>query len=751
MNLKPDNIKLSLKKMYYVLFVSFIVIPLLIVLLVSLLVLNQQFKEQAIENIQKTQENIATELLLDAQTMSLRLSHLVHTNNNEMLDYASSYAGTDDTTQRYEYQQKLQESGNLALEPSSNIISVGFYMKDGKKTYIKNEVSIPEIENTTWYRQALQDKNQVYVGAYHIKEKNEAFIGSKGKSLLLVFALAPDRTTDRNEKIEMVVVYYATNLADKIVSYNKQYLSGDNNLGSMQIVDAEGNLIFSSNGEQIQEKKGYTSIRTAVDLHNTTWYVENYIETDKLTNEFWQIASVILAVAICILAFAAYFSRYLIKSIVSPIEEISEGFKRIEGGDLDVHIAVQGQSEIRNMIHQFNAMVRRLKVLIGEYEEQVRNARANPTGYFTAMLRKEMTPQEVAEKNKAFFAEKYVLLGLYLENKVPIENNAELMAELFKCCERNPRFASRCIVYVDNNNLMYALYRVTEPEYNDTVAKMLQDIQQEAYKRLDEQVCVCVSKLVNGPDEFYTCVEDVKEHLCFKCLYGENAIIDLKKDEEMIARIDGEVHNFYKFAEALYIADEKNVFDEKERIFASFIHQDIEEIKITVLAVVLAIGNTFGKDDGGFLAVFGKQSNYIEKIGRINEVRSLKLWLTNYCAWILNYSASKLKVSETDVIVKAKRYIAEHCEDAELSLAEVADYVELNEKYFTNRFTNETGETFSSYLTALRMQRAKELLKTTTFKIYEISEMVGYRNVEHFNRVFKKWNQMTPAQYRKNM
>ena len=56
-----------------------------------------------------------------------------------------------------------------------------------------------------------------------------------------------------------------------------------------------------------------------------------------------------------------------------------------------------------------------------------------------------------------------------------------------------------------------------------------------------------------------------------------------------------------------------------------------------------------------------------------------------------------------------------------------------------------------NYLTGLRMQKAKELLKTTTFKIYEISEMVGYRNVESFNRVFKKYYEISPLQYRKTM
>ena len=79
----------------------------------------------------------------------------------------------------------------------------------------------------------------------------------------------------------------------------------------------------------------------------------------------------------------------------------------------------------------------------------------------------------------------------------------------------------------------------------------------------------------------------------------------------------------------------------------------------------------------------------------------------------------------------------------------MAEYVGLSEKYFTTKFTKECGETFLAYLTGLRVQKAKELIKTTTFKMYEIGEMVGYNNPEHFNRIFKKAVGMSPAQYRK--
>ena len=750
MNLK--NIKLPLKKMYYRLFTAFIVVPLTVVLLFALFILSQRFKAQAMEQIRTTQESIANELMLDIEAMSLRLSHLVHTNNSEMLDYAA-LMDTEDVSLRYEYFQKLQQSGNLAFEPASNLVSVSFYLKNRSKTYIESEIILDDISETNWYRKALETKNQVVVGTYFVRENGEAYVGSRGNTLLLTFAFAPDRTTDRSGKLEMLVLYYDTDVADKMTAYNKKFLNGTNRLGMMQMVDAAGNLIFSTDGELLKEQPGYTCIVTPVEISDTVWYLESFIKTSTLTAEFRQIGTIVLLVASCILGLAGYFSRYLIKSIVSPIEEISEGLKQVEEGNLLVHIEAQGQSELRNMIHQFNAMVRRLGVLIGEYEEKVRQTKANPKDFFAAMLEKKMTPQEVKEQTAHFFTEEYILLEFRLEKTMPGERgiSAEQMSELLNCCERNPRFAARCVAYAKNNIILWAFYRVSENEYQDTVMRMIREIQQDLQKKAELHMDVCISRKAKEAEEFDLCVNEIEKYSDFRHLFGGNSIIDIEKEQELIDKVSAELPNYESFAKALYIADEKNVVAGKEQLFDSFMGSEISSIKITVLAVILAIGKEFSKDHEEFSEVFGQQSNYMEKIGRIGDARSMKLWVTNYLAWIMDYSAAKLKVTETDVIVKAKRYITEHCEEAELSLTEVAEYVGLNEKYFTNRFTKETGENFSSYVTALRMQKAKELLKTTSFKIYEISEMVGYRNVEHFNRVFKKMNGITPAGYRKTM
>lgn len=172
--------KLPLKTVYYLSFLSFIVIPILAVLLAALFALNRQFKQQALENIRQAQETVIAEIRSDIDVMSMRLSHLIYTNNNEILTYA---AGTDtyDGNRRYEFEQKLEQAGNLALEPVKDVISVGFYMRDGRRTYIKNDIqrSDAEIKEMDWYQRALQNTNVVCLGSYDTASMNDLYMGGR--------------------------------------------------------------------------------------------------------------------------------------------------------------------------------------------------------------------------------------------------------------------------------------------------------------------------------------------------------------------------------------------------------------------------------------------------------------------------------------------------------------------------------------------------------------------------------------------
>lgn len=84
-----------------------------------------------------------------------------------------------------------------------------------------------------------------------------------------------------------------------------------------------------------------------------------------------------------------------------------------------------------------------------------------------------------------------------------------------------------------------------------------------------------------------------------------------------------------------------------------------------------------------------------------------------------------------------------------ISLNEVADFVSLNPEYFSRLFKKEIGINFKDYMQSIKIELAINYLKNTNLKISEIAFKLGYCNVENFSKVFKKYQNTTPAEYRK--
>ena len=100
-------------------------------------------------------------------------------------------------------------------------------------------------------------------------------------------------------------------------------------------------------------------------------------------------------------------------------------------------------------------------------------------------------------------------------------------------------------------------------------------------------------------------------------------------------------------------------------------------------------------------------------------------------------------------ISKARAYLSEHYADPNLMLQDVAGEVHLSQSHFSTVFAQETGLTFTQYLTALRVGKAKELLEATDMRSSQIAQEVGYNDSHYFSYLFKKTTGMTPSEYRR--
>ncbi len=97
---------------------------------------------------------------------------------------------------------------------------------------------------------------------------------------------------------------------------------------------------------------------------------------------------------------------------------------------------------------------------------------------------------------------------------------------------------------------------------------------------------------------------------------------------------------------------------------------------------------------------------------------------------------------------KIMDYIWENFSRTDFSAGEVAEKVHLSRNYFLKLFKDENKLPFSDYITNLRMEKAKKLLKTTGDTIYTISREIGYESQYHFSRKFKNYYGITPNEYR---
>lgn len=87
--------------------------------------------------------------------------------------------------------------------------------------------------------------------------------------------------------------------------------------------------------------------------------------------------------------------------------------------------------------------------------------------------------------------------------------------------------------------------------------------------------------------------------------------------------------------------------------------------------------------------------------------------------------------------------------DIQFSVNELAKKTYLNELTLKKEFKRFFGESIFKYSLKARMEEAKKLLYNTSKPIYEIAELVGYKNATHFTAAFKKNEQLTPKQFRK--
>jgi len=161
-------------------------------------------------------------------------------------------------------------------------------------------------------------------------------------------------------------------------------------------------------------------------------------------------------------------------------------------------------------------------------------------------------------------------------------------------------------------------------------------------------------------------------------------------------------------------------------------------------ATILSVSFSLGIDEGEMPEI----SNILSRVFSCDNISSLTQYIWELTEKMLVCIFSRRSYNQNQLICLAQKYIEENIGDKNLDLDSVSDHIGLSSKYFCRLFHKEAKVSFNQYLNERRISLAKDMLKGTSKKVFEICYELGYGNPKYFSFAFKRMVGLTPLEYR---
>ena len=185
-----------------------------------------------------------------------------------------------------------------------------------------------------------------------------------------------------------------------------------------------------------------------------------------------------------------------------------------------------------------------------------------------------------------------------------------------------------------------------------------------------------------------------------------------------------------------------------EEIFATLQQRkSCEELKFVSMDLLLILNKIAAKVKDIDETFLWKKDVY-EQYSRLELVEDIKDWFVEKFMELLQCQRELLERT-VDVVEYIENYVKENY-DKKLTLQMLSEEVNLNKNYLSQMFKKKTGKNIGSYITEIKIERAKELMDHTTLKANMIAERVGYDDERYFYKVFKAYTGITTTEYMKN-
>ncbi len=172
---------------------------------------------------------------------------------------------------------------------------------------------------------------------------------------------------------------------------------------------------------------------------------------------------------------------------------------------------------------------------------------------------------------------------------------------------------------------------------------------------------------------------------------------------------------------------------------------------ITMLLELLVVMSRAAVEGGAkYEEIVLFNTKFYEDVYKSTNIEEICLWMVQALERLTEmvFTFDDSQVENRNLIRKALLYIRENY-NKEITLEDVANHVKLSLTYFCRLFRKETKRNFSDYINWVRVEESKKLLMDVSYSLTEVALLSGFSDQSYFSKVFKRYENQTPGQFRK--
>lgn len=242
--------------------------------------------------------------------------------------------------------------------------------------------------------------------------------------------------------------------------------------------------------------------------------------------------------------------------------------------------------------------------------------------------------------------------------------------------------------------------------------------------------------------------KDALEACEYRFYMGERQIIYIDDVEPATKSYRYKIPDGEEFMTIIKVGNEQKARAYLKRIFENMKEQreNMDVVKRICLELIVYMSKAIYEVGEPPEVLFNKTDPWYE-INKRFTIDQLYEFMTNIVDVVIGYLSHQRKTRNQEIVEQVKDIIDKEY-SADISLESVSERVYISPCYLSSIFSQEAGITFKEYLIKVRIEKAKELLKEPSIKVYEVAQMVGYKDPHYFSQLFKKYTGITPVQYR---